>query len=309
GFEELKEGISKIINNLNLKRETVGDIIIPIDHYFPIKGIGAILTGTLLSGELKLNQALELLPLKFSGRVKSIQIFHQNVESAKAGDRIGINMKGVDIRNLYRGCYATNNPKAFDYCDIIEVKVNNHKLFKQKTGFGTQIHITIGMLTIAGNIYPYFEMGEKKIQTNVSNKDHGFKAVIILKEKVLIRKKEHLVLLSRLDLPPTSLRILGSAEILEIHEDFPLFFKYKIKKGFIKNPNHSQGIICTGLAQSVTGAKKIIGKNLEPPFTKVLNTFGTKGSIIVGINKESRVVKKGDPVYLKELRSFHLKNI
>ncbi|MCK4287359.1 MAG: selenocysteine-specific translation elongation factor, partial [Candidatus Lokiarchaeota archaeon] len=236
GFEKLKEGILKIINKLNLKRDIAGSVIIPIDHYFPIKGIGAILTGTLLSGQLKLNQTLEILPIKSSGRVKSIQIFHQNVENAKAGDRIGINMKGIDIRKLYRGCYATNNPEAFDYCDIIEVKVNNHKLFKRKTGFGTQVHITIGMLTIVGNIYPYYERGEKRIQTTVSNKDRGFKAVIILNEKVLIRKKKHVVLLSRLDLPPTTLRIIGSAEILKIHYNTPLFFKYKIKKGFIKNP-------------------------------------------------------------------------
>jgi selenocysteine-specific elongation factor len=309
GFEQLKEGILKIVNTLDLKRDTGGDVIIPIDHYFPIKGIGAILTGTLLSGQLEINQSLEILPIKSSGRVKSIQIFHQNVEIAKAGDRIGINIKGVDIKRLYRGCYATNNPEAFDFCDIIEVKSNNHKLFKPKTSFGTQIHITIGMLTIVGHIYPYYEMGEKRIQTIVSNNDREFKAVIMLNEKVLIRKKKHVVLLSRLDLPPTSLRIIGSAEILKIHYETPLFFKYKIKKGFIKNPDHPQGIICTGLAQSAIGAKKIVGKDLKPPFTKVLSTFGTKGSVIVGIRKESGVIKKGDPVYLKELRSFYLKNI
>jgi len=309
GFEEIKEGILKTINKLNLERAIAGDVIIPIDHYFPIKGIGVILTGTLLSGQLKLNQSLEIIPIMSSGRVKNIQIFHQDVESAKAGDRIGINIKGIDLTKLYRGCYATNNPDAFDYCDIVEVNVKNHKLFKPKTGFGTQVHITIGMLTIAGYLYPYYEMGEKRMQTTISNKDRGFKAVIMLNEKVLIRKKKKIVLISRLDIPPTTLRILGSAEIMKIHEEPPLFYKYKIRKGIIKNPNHPQGIICTGLVQSAVGARKIVGKKLEPPFTKVLNTFGTKGSIIVGINRNSEVVKKGDSVYLKELRSFHIKNI
>ncbi|MFX1455818.1 MAG: GTP-binding protein [Promethearchaeota archaeon] len=309
GFEELKEGLLEIIRGLNLKREISGDVIIPIDHYFPIKGIGVILTGTLLSGQIKLNQKLEILPLKFSGRIKNIQIFHQNVENAKAGDRIGINMKGIDIKSIFRGCYATNNPQAFDYCDLIEINVNNHQLFKHKTGFGTQVHVTIGMLTIVGFIYPYYELGEKKVETIVSNKDQGFKAIIKFNEKVLIRKKNHIILLSRLDLPPTSLRIIGSAEVVKIHNTPPLFHKYKIKKGVIKNPDHPQGIICSGLAQSFMGAKKIIGKKLEPPFTRILNTFGTKGEIIVGINKDQGVIRKGDPVYLKELRSFYLKNI
>ncbi|MCK4779234.1 MAG: selenocysteine-specific translation elongation factor, partial [Candidatus Lokiarchaeota archaeon] len=147
GFEDLKSGILETIKSLHIERHTKGDIIIPIDHHFPIKGIGAILTGTILSGILKVNQNLEVLPVKTSGRVKSIQIFHQNVDIANAGDRVGINIKGLDLKKIYRGCYATNNPNAFDYCSMIEVKVNNNKLFKPKTGFGTQIHITIGMVT------------------------------------------------------------------------------------------------------------------------------------------------------------------
>ncbi|MFX0135540.1 MAG: hypothetical protein ACFFDN_17985, partial [Candidatus Hodarchaeota archaeon] len=111
------------------------------------------------------------------------------------------------------------------------------------------------------------------------------------------------------DLPPTTLRILGSAELLKIHKEPPLFYKYKIKKGIIKNPEHSQGIICIGLAQSTAGAKKIVGKELEPPFTKILDTFGSKGAVIVGISSKEKKLKKGDPVFLKELRSFQLKNI
>ncbi|MFW9878742.1 MAG: GTP-binding protein, partial [Candidatus Thorarchaeota archaeon] len=294
GFSQLKKGILETINSIELKRDTGGNIIIPIDHHFPIKGMGAVLTGTLLSGNLKLNQELAILPIKSSGRVKSIQIFHHNVDSAKAGDRIGINIKGVDVNKIYRGCYATNNPDIFEYCNIIEVFVKNNKLFKPKIQFGTQVHITIGMLTSVGNIYPYYEKNQKRIQTTVSSKNNGFKALLVLKKKVLIRKEGILMLISRLDLPPTSLRILGAAKILEIHKEPPLFYKYKVKKGIIKNPNHSQGIISAGLAQSVVGAKKIVGKKLEYPFTRILNTFGTKGNVIVGVETNEMEVKKGD---------------
>lgn len=308
-FKDLKQGIFTIINSLKLNRNVTGNIIMPIDHYFPIKGMGVVLTGTLLSGQLTLNQSLEILPIKFSGRVKSIQIFHENVDSAKAGDRIGINMKGLDINKIYRGCYATDNPEIFDYCDIIKVLVNNNRLFKPQTRFGTQIHITIGMITTVGFIYPYIEEGGKKIKKSISNKDRGFKAIILLIEKVLFRRGKTVVLLSRLDLPPTTLRILGSAEILKIYKKPPLLYKYKIKKGYVKEAEHAQGVICTGLAQSYTGAKKIMGRDLESPFTKVLGTFGTKGAVIVGIENNETIVRKGDPVFLKELRSFHLKNI
>jgi selenocysteine-specific elongation factor len=309
GFEEFKGGILKIVKSLEINRNIEGDIIIPIDHHFPIKGLGAILTGTILNGTLTLNQKLEIVPLKISGRVKNIQIFHQNVGLAKAGDRVGINIKGIDWKKIYRGCYATTNPNAFEKCKILEVKVHNNPLFKPKTNFGTQMHITIGMFTTTGYIYPYYELEGKKIQSAGSKEDRGFEAIILFKEKVLIRKENTFMLLSRLDLPPTTLRILGSAELLKIYTTTPTFYRYKIKRGNIKNPDHSEGIICTGLAQSSIGAKKLIGKVLEPPFTKILNTFGTKGAVIVGMKEEKKKVKKGDPVFLKELRSFQLKNI
>ena len=304
GFEELRSGILNIIKSLDIERDFGEDIIIPIDHHFNIKGMGAIITGTILKGKLNLNQNLEVLPVKTSGRVKNIQIFHQNVEFAKAGDRVGINLKNLDIKKVYRGCIATNNLNLFDYSDILEIKVAKNKLFKPETQFGTQIHVTIGMFTTTGNIYPYYKLNQKKVRLIAKKDVNEFNAILWLNEKVLIKKGDSIILLSRLDLPPTTLRILGSAKIMKILSEPPLFYKYKIKKGRIQ-----KDLICVGLAQSAIGAKKIVGRNLESPFTKILDTFGTKGAVIVGLESKDITVNKGDPVVLKELRSFHLKKI
>ena len=116
------------------------------------------------------------------------------------------------------------------------------------------------------------------------------------------------MLISRLDLPPTTLRILGAAELIEISKEAPTLYKFKLKKGIVQNPRHAQGIVCSGLAQSYEGAKKLIGRKLEPPFTKIISTFGTKGLVIVGIATKDQIMNKGDPVALKELRSFTLKS-
>jgi len=159
------------------------------------------------------------------------------------------------------------------------------------------------MFTTTGKIYPYSELNQNKIQTNAGKKDFEFKAILWLNEKVLINKGKSIMLLSRLDLPPTTLRILGAAKLIEIHKEPPLLYKFKVKKGRIQ-----KDLICIGLAQSAIGAKKIVGRQLEPPFTKILDTFGTKGAVIVGVESKDIKVNKGDPVVLKELRSFSLKN-
>ncbi|MHA1488306.1 MAG: GTP-binding protein [Promethearchaeota archaeon] len=310
GFKKLKNGILELIKTLEIKREVEGDLIIPIDHHFSIKGRGSIITGTILKGKLSINQKLDIIPINISGRVKSIQIFRQNVNYAKAGDRVGINVKNLDIKDIYRGCYATDNPKAFRNCELLELKVKNNKLFKPETRFGTQVHVTMGMVTTVGNIYPYHELDGKRIQRTVSSKNIGFKALLWLNDKVLIRKDKTIILISRLDLPPTTLRILGAAEVVKVLDDEPpLFYKYKVKTGRIKNHEHSQGIICSGLAQSAIGAKKLIGKRLEPPFKRALRTFGTKGAVIIEMESKDIKIQKGNKVTLKELRSFHLKKI
>ena len=311
GFEDLKLGISNIIENLEFNRELEGSLIIPIDHHFSIKGMGAIITGTILKGKLSIGQNLEILPVNASGRVKNIEIFHQNIKKAQAGDRVGVNIKNLDVKKIYRGCIATDNKNEFNSCEIFEIEVKNNKLFKPDTRFGTQVHVTIGMLTVVGRIYPFYELNGKRIQTTTSSEDNGFKAILWLNERVLLHGKKNMMLLSRLDLQPTTLRILGSAKITRFYdkEEVPLVYKYKVKKGRIKNPDHPQGIICTGLSQSAIGAKKIVGKKLEPPYSKIISTFGTKGAVVVGIENKDVKINVGDTVELKELRTFRLKNI
>ncbi|TFG08457.1 MAG: selenocysteine-specific translation elongation factor [Promethearchaeota archaeon] len=304
GFEELRHIILKTIKSIEIKRDLEGDLIIPIDHHFTIKGMGPIVTGTILSGRLSINQQINVLPVNTVGRVKNIQIFHQNVESAKAGDRVGINIKNLDIKKIYRGCIATGNPNAFEISDILEVRINKNELFRPDTHFGSQIHITIGMFTTSGKIYPYEEIDNKKIQRDITRENNEFNAFLWLNEKVLIHQERSTMLLSRLDLPPTTLRILGSAKLLRIHEKAPFLYRYKFKRGRIQ-----KDLVCTGLAQSSIGAKKIIGRQLESPFTKIVDTFGTKGAVIVGVENPNVKVDKGDPVILKELRSFRLKKI
>jgi selenocysteine-specific elongation factor len=308
GFEELKQGILKKVKTIDIERNYEGSVVIPIDHHFSIKGRGAVITGTILSGKIHLNQDISVIPVNTSGKVKTIQIFHQDVNKAKAGDRVGLNIKGLDIKKVYRGCYATNDKKAFDLCDLIDIKVKQNKLFKPRTHFGTQVHVTIGMFTSTGHIFPYYGKNGKKIQLESSGNSNIYTAYLWLNENIYINKERTTMLLSRLDLPPTNLRILGAAELIEVLKEPPKLFKYRIKRGNVQNPNHSQGIVCSGLAQSYEGAKKLIGRELEPPFTKIIGTFGTKGLVIVGIEINDQTVKKGEPVALKELRSFTLKS-
>lgn len=317
GFEKLKKGLLDLLNKIKVKRNKSDDLIIPIDHHFPIKGIGTIITGTILQGTIKVNQNLNIIPINKSGRVKSLQIFKQDVDKAEAGDRIGVAIKGLDYKSIFRGCYVVSNKENLISGNFFKSKIYINKYYKASLKFGIQTHITLGMNTIPAYIFPFKEFNNRFIAFNPEENDVNFNAIISTIEPVLIKnlgllknkqsKNYEKFLISRLDLPATTLRIVGVGEIIEIYDHPPKLHKFKIKKGIVKNSNHPQGIIVNNLAKSLAGAKKIIGKKLEQPFDKVFDIFGTKGGVVVSLKEKKTEVSNGDQVILKELRSFNLK--
>ncbi|HUB09969.1 MAG TPA: selenocysteine-specific translation elongation factor [Myxococcales bacterium] len=85
-------------------RPVVGPAFLPLDRAFTLKGFGTIATGTLLSGSLEVDQAVDLLPDGPTGvRVRGLQVFGRNVGRVEAGQRTAVNLTGVEVGQLRRG--------------------------------------------------------------------------------------------------------------------------------------------------------------------------------------------------------------
>ena len=76
---------------------------LPIDRSFSMKGFGAVVTGTLASGEIKTGSEMELLPRGVRVRVRGLQTHGRLVETAYAGQRVAINLAGIDHHDIERG--------------------------------------------------------------------------------------------------------------------------------------------------------------------------------------------------------------
>ncbi len=76
---------------------------LPVDRSFTVKGFGAVVTGTLVSGEIKEADELELLPGGIRVRARGLQVHGRSVERALAGQRTAINLGGVDVFSIQRG--------------------------------------------------------------------------------------------------------------------------------------------------------------------------------------------------------------
>jgi selenocysteine-specific elongation factor len=76
---------------------------LPIDRSFTMRGFGAVVTGTLIAGEISEGEELELLPAGARVRVRGVQVHGASVARAFAGQRTAINLGGVEAAEIERG--------------------------------------------------------------------------------------------------------------------------------------------------------------------------------------------------------------
>lgn len=117
----LKEEIRNIALSIKPK-STNGFFRLPIDRVFSLKGHGTIVTGTALSGKISVNDFIEILPSNRKCRVKSLHSHGRNVENAYAGQRVAINLQGIDKEEIQRGDVALT-PDKFRITEFIDGKL------------------------------------------------------------------------------------------------------------------------------------------------------------------------------------------
>lgn len=118
----LKEKIRTIA--LNIKPKLIDGLFrLPIDRVFTLKGFGTVVTGTALSGTISLDSPVEILPAGITSKVRGLQTHGKSVEKAFAGQRIGINLQGVDKDKLKRGDVVVTSQR-FSETKIIDAKLD-----------------------------------------------------------------------------------------------------------------------------------------------------------------------------------------
>ena len=304
GIEELKDTIREMLENMEIVRNTEDFFKMPIDHAFPIKGIGTVVTGTVLKGKVRVGDELKVLPLESTVKVKSIQRCKEDVEEASAGDRIGMALQGVDAKELFRGCVLTSLDTRLKVVDSVVARVEISPLFKYPLKPRMRVHLNIGMLVVPARMIPFKRVEidgrmENIILREVKGGEECY-CVFQLEERAVAEVGED-ILITRLDLPPTTLRICGKGEIVDFRGIEELNIKRVVSKvGRIKVDRSR--ILVVGLANSKEEAERLIGQEIEIPEKNIRGrlkgTFGTKGYLVAEFDGE---VENRDEVLLRRL--------
>jgi len=102
GLEDLKHALAELAAEVP-EKSVDGPFRLPVDRVFTVAGFGTVVTGTLLSGEIATGDEVEILPSGLTSRVRSVQSHGQKAEHALAGQRVAVNIQGVDHADMLRG--------------------------------------------------------------------------------------------------------------------------------------------------------------------------------------------------------------
>ncbi|XP_034231795.1 selenocysteine-specific elongation factor [Thrips palmi] len=286
--------------------------VFAVDHCFNIRGLGTIMTGTVLQGKVCLRDEIQVPAISFSGKVKSMQMFHRPVESAEEGDRLGICVPQLDSKQLERGLVCHPDYIAFMWAAVL--KVHRIKYFQSKIKSKDKFHISIGYETVMAIItifsapsdMSFHLQADYESKEELSDGDNYF--MLLQFERPVLALPESLAIGSRLEMDTNgnACRLAFWGRIVhQIYDKayektfLPQMKIYKMleRKGTVERVVNNDVLIAKNLIKKETNAQAFVGLSVvlsSGEHGMIDSTFGKSGKLnirIPGGLKEETVMK------------------
>ncbi|MBR0075353.1 MAG: selenocysteine-specific translation elongation factor, partial [Synergistaceae bacterium] len=163
-LENLRIEIKNLIDRVKIRPRS-GAFFLPVDRAFVISGFGTVVTGTAYHGTSHPNDKIEVLPSGREGRIRTLQVHGQNVESAYAGQRVAINLAGIDIDEISRGDVICHKG-VFKPTKCFEAMIKLMSEVKEPLKHWQRVHICTGTSEILARVSllksKFIEPGEEQ---------------------------------------------------------------------------------------------------------------------------------------------------
>lgn len=295
-IEELMTVIVDSIKKLPCRETGNLPLYYEIDHCFPVKGLGCVLTGTVLEGKMKVGDSIEILPLKTVKKIKSMQSFHQNIQLAGKGDRVGVCIGPFDSKLIERAvACAPDTIQAFNTCIL---KVQKIQYFKHEITGKSKYHITCGNETIMGQCIFFSHPSDTSFSPDLSYQyepefipapNKSFFAVLTLDSPICVPPSNCQLIGSKFDLDCNSkqcrIAFHGTLQCTnpELSPSFLKITKSKTRKGQIERIVDQYTAIGINMFSKDTDISKFERLQVKVADTigEILASFGKSGKFKV----------------------------
>ena len=181
-----------------------------IDRSFSLSGVGQVVTGTVLDGEIKVGDKIFAPEINSEFKIKNLQVHDKDVKRATSSLRTAINLQGNSKSPLKKGVLLCKKGfiRGFDRVDVWLEGISNHKI-----KHNSELTIFIGTKQVKAKILLLSQ--EQSIQS-------GY-ATLCFKQKLFLVYNEPFIL-------SASGRVIGGGRVLNPIND-PL--KKRVKLEFL----------------------------------------------------------------------------
>ena len=151
------EGIPEFIDALDKLSALIPDrppsslFRLPVDRVFTMKGFGTVITGTLISGRIRVGDPVMIYPSRVTSKVRGIQVHNNSVNEAEAGVRTAINFQGLEKASVSRG-EVVSSPGALIPTYMLDVSTHFLASNKKPIKNRTRIRLHAGTNEVLGNL-------------------------------------------------------------------------------------------------------------------------------------------------------------
>jgi selenocysteine-specific elongation factor len=125
GLDELRAALRAAATAVRT-RSADGPARLPVDRVFSVRGFGTVVTGTLVSGRIRADDRLTVMPSTADGRpiaVRGVHVHGSRKEEAVAGQRAAVNLANLEVADLTRGQELVT-PGAFESTVVADATVD-----------------------------------------------------------------------------------------------------------------------------------------------------------------------------------------
>ena len=150
GLDDLRTQIVASLAELERAAQS-GPFRMPVDRVFVLKGHGVVVTGTAAGGSVVSGDELVIEPADIATRVREVQVHERRVDRAFAGQRVALNLAGVDREVVTRGdtvVAAGVNAQTDRFDAHVEIRPSARKPVKSHT----HVRVYLGTREIPGKL-------------------------------------------------------------------------------------------------------------------------------------------------------------
>jgi selenocysteine-specific elongation factor len=185
GLDALRSGIRQRLSAL-VRPERPGFFRLPIDRAFLMHGHGVVVTGTAISGVVHDGDTLRILPGGETARVRSVHVHNEPVSEGRAGQRVALNLGGVERAEVIRGHVACS--AALDRAtDRLDAWVEIRPRARRPVPTHGSVRLFVGTADVIGKLVLLDDRSE------LAPGDAGF-AQLVLREPVATLRGDRFVL-------------------------------------------------------------------------------------------------------------------